>query len=311
MYPIYVSVPLLFRMAESHYLHRQWHSSDDFFFFFFFNYVLLWSHKLSFNLLFGTSRTFCIFAYQIHSHYVVISDGKVSLACCYDMMTFVSGAVSVLLSSSGETCLHQGAVWPPGWLTSSQPQWGLNYLCSGRNKLELKLSRCWIRTKLCMWRCYSFKTQTALQHKFKVREDGRAPRTYALAFWLPLRLCWCSLLLVSCIWRGAEGLKRGWTPRPFSTFPSRETPLFVTPHLFLSYIPRNQKVTLQEWPSLKEVDSNPRLHGHPMTQHFWLLCLQKLLTDSPVAKYNLLFIVILIVYILSFPWGSANANSNV
>lgn len=104
----------------------------------------------------------------------------------------------------------------------------------------------------------------------------------------------------------------GVDSKAFLYFPFQgNTPLCHASSLSLSYIPRNQKVTLQEWPSLKEVDSNPRLHGHLMTQRFWLLCLQKLLTDSPVAKYNLLFTVILIVYILSFPWGSANENSNV
>lgn len=90
----------------------------------------------------------------------------------------------------------------------------------------------------------------------------------------------------------------GVDSKAFLYFPFQGTPLFVTPHLSLSYIARNLKVTLQEWLSLKEVDSNPRLHGHPMTHRFWLLCLLKLLTDSPVAKYNLLFTVILIVYIL-------------
>lgn len=91
----------------------------------------------------------------------------------------------------------------------------------------------------------------------------------------------------------------GVDSKAFLYFPFQgNTPLCHASSLSLSYIPRNQKVTLQEWPSLKEVDSNPRLHGHPMTQRFWLLCLQKLLTDSPVAKYNLLFTVILILYIL-------------
>lgn len=69
---------------------------------------------LTFNLLFGTSRTFCIFAYQIHSHYAVASDGETSLVCCDDRMTVLFGAIAVLVSSPERNVPAPGGSMTPG-----------------------------------------------------------------------------------------------------------------------------------------------------------------------------------------------------
>lgn len=82
-----------------------------------------------------------------------------------------------------------------------------------------------------------FQTQAAVQSEFRVRcsgppqEGDKASLGYVLAFWLLLRLCWCSLFLVLCIWRGAKGLGVWWSSKPFLYVLFQGTPLFVTPHL--------------------------------------------------------------------------------
>lgn len=58
----------------------------------------------------------------------------------------------VIASSTGENMPACRGQYDPQGDTSSQPQWGQWWLwmygCCGRNKLQVKVSKCWIKTKL-------------------------------------------------------------------------------------------------------------------------------------------------------------------
>lgn len=87
----------------------------------FFFFSLLISSFNSFNLLFGTKRNIFLFAYQIQYNCAVVFDGGINSAKWHLLLLpHVQSAEAAL----GKIRLHQGAVWPPGWLTGSQPQWG-------------------------------------------------------------------------------------------------------------------------------------------------------------------------------------------